>query len=205
MTFLDIPQLDPDPIAQFAAWFNAWRATRPAEPDAMVLSTVDAEGQPWARTVLLKQHDKNGFVFFTNRDSNKGTQLAHNTRVALHFLWLSSTPDQANRQVLVQGLAERTSPAEDDAYFASRPRDSRLGAWASQQSQPLESRAALEDHLAAYTQQYAGSEVPRPPHWGGYRVVPQRIEFWQAGEYRLHDRFVYTRKGALWLIERLNP
>lgn len=199
MTLPASRQLHPDPITQFADWFNAWRASKPTEPDAMVLSTVDAEGQPWARTVLLKQFNQNGFVFFTNRDSNKGIQLARNARAALHFLWLPT------RQVQVQGAVERTSPAEDDAYFASRPRESQLGAWASQQSRPLVGRETLENRFAAYTKQYAGSDVPRPPHWGGYRVLPHRIEFWQAGEHRLHDRFVYISDGRNWNLERLNP
>lgn len=200
MTFLDIPQLDPDPIAQFAAWLDAWRATQPTEPDAMVLSTADTDGQPWTRTVLLKHVAAQGFVFFTNRDSNKGMQLARNARAALHFLWLPT------RQVQVQGRIEHTSPAEDDAYFASRPRESQLGAWASQQSRPLGSRTALTDAFTRYDRQYAGVAVPRPPHWGGYRVVPERIEFWQAGEHRLHDRFEYVRNDSgIWTITRLNP
>lgn len=209
MRFLDIAQLNPNPVAQFDAWFQAWQATQPAEPSAMVLATTDDSGMPWARTVLLKQYDEHGFVFFTNRDSHKGRQLDHSPGAALHFLWLpapaQTTPDTINRQVLVQGRVVRTSVAEDDAYFISRPRDSQLGAWASQQSQTLLSRAALEDRFASYTQRYSGSDIPRPPHWGGYRVVPQRIEFWQAGHARLHDRFAYLREGAHWTITRLNP
>ncbi|MFZ5724061.1 MAG: pyridoxamine 5'-phosphate oxidase [Pseudomonadota bacterium] len=205
MSSLDLAQLDPDPLPQFARWFDAWTATRPVDPTAMILSTVDRDGQPWSRTVLLKQQDARGFVFFTNRESNKGEQLADNARAALHFLWLSATPDRPTRQVLVQGTVERTTPTEDDAYFASRPRDSQLGAWASQQSRPLESRAALLARFEALQRQYAGGDVPRPPHWGGYRVLPQRIEFWQAGDHRLHDRFVYTRSGDRWAIARLNP
>ena len=204
MTTLDISQLHPDPLAQFAAWHGAWATTGPAsgafEPNAMVLATADANGQPWARTVLLKHVAAQGFVFFTNRDSNKGMQLARNARAALHFLWLPT------RQVQVQGRVERTSPAEDDAYFASRPRESQLGAWASQQSRPLGSRTALTEAFTRYDRQYAGVAVPRPPHWGGYRVVPERIEFWQAGEHRLHDRFAYVRNDSgIWTITRLNP
>ncbi len=203
MTTLESSQLHPNPLAQFALWHDAWAATGPAggafEPNAMVLATADANGQPWARTVLLKHVDVQGFVFFTNRDSNKGIQLARNARAALHFLWLPT------RQIQVQGAVEPTSPAEDDAYFASRPRESQLGAWASQQSRPLGSRTALTDAFTRYDRQYAGIDVPRPPHWGGYRVVPERIEFWQAGEHRLHDRFVYISDGRNWNLERLNP
>ncbi|MFZ5842115.1 MAG: pyridoxamine 5'-phosphate oxidase [Pseudomonadota bacterium] len=203
MTTLDISQLHPDPLAQFAAWHEAWAATgsdaNAFEPNAMVLATVDTNGQPWARTLLLKHVDVRGFVFFTNRDSNKGMQLAGNARAALHFLWLPT------RQVQVQGRVEHTSSAEDDTYFASRPRESQLGAWASQQSRPLGSRTALTEAFTRYDRQYAGVAVPRPPHWGGYRVVPERIEFWQAGEHRLHDRFEYRRDGDRWHIQRLNP
>lgn len=205
MTALDIPQLNPDPVAQFAQWQADWAATGPADASAMLLASVDAAGQPWMRTVLLKLFDGQGFVFFTNRHSNKGTQLAQNAQAALHFLWLSTSPDVPPRQVQVQGRVAFTTPAEDDAYFASRPRESQLGAWASQQSQALDSRETLIDRFDAATQQYAGGTVPRPPHWGGYRLLPQRIEFWQAGAHRLHDRFVYTRHENGWQIARLNP
>lgn len=205
MDFLDLPQLAADPVAQFRNWFDAWVATKPADPAAMVLSTVDADGQPWSRTVLLKQFDAAGFVFFTNRESNKGMQLGAQPRAALHFLWLSADGKQPNRQVLVQGRVEHTTAAEDDAYFASRPRESQLGAWASQQSRPLASRAVLEKSFADYERQFAGRGVERPPHWGGYRLMPQRVEFWQSGAHRLHDRFVYTHDRARWTIARLNP
>ncbi len=206
MTALDIPQLNSDPVAQFANWFDAWRATGPVEANAMVLATVDADGQPWARTVLLKQFDASGFVFYTNRQSNKGLHLAQNARAALHFLWLPGSADHPARQVQVQGRIAHTGADEDDAYFASRPRESQLGAWASHQSRALDARSVLEDRFDAYTVQFAGDAVPRPPHWGGYRVIPGRIEFWQGGAHRLHDRFAYVRDDSgIWIITRLNP
>lgn len=202
---LDISQLSPDPLVQFNRWFADWTATGPADPTAMVLSTVDADGQPWSRTVLLKQVDARGFVFFTNRESNKGVQLGANARAALHFLWLSTDPARATRQVMVQGRVERTTAVEDDDYFASRPRESQLGAWASQQGRELASRDVLEERFAAYGKQYAGGAVPRPPYWGGFRLLPARIEFWQAGAHRLHDRFAYGNDSGRWTIVRLNP
>lgn len=200
MNSLNISRLERDPVAQFRLWFADWAATSPPEVNAMVVATVDAGGQPWARTVLLKQFDAQGFVFFTNRDSNKGAQLAEHPRVALYFQWLSTS-----RQVQVHGRVQLTTPAEDDAYFATRPRESQLGAWASQQSRPLNARDALEERFAALGKQYAGRDVPRPPYWGGFRVIPERFEFWQAGPHRLHDRFEYTPDGEGWFIQRLNP
>lgn len=205
MTALDIPHLDSNPILQFASWHAQWAATGPADASAMVLATVDAQGQPWQRTVLLKICDERGFAFFTNRESNKGEQLSGNARAALHFLWLPTTADGVARQVQVQGTVARTHAAEDDTYFASRPRESQLGAWASQQSRPLDSRDTLLDRFVAAEHQYAGSDVPRPPHWGGYRLVPERMEFWQGGAHRLHDRFVYQRIDEHWILNRLNP
>lgn len=202
----DSVHLLPDPIVQFQLWFDAWAATKPAEAHAMVLATVDRDGQPWQRTVLLKQVDAGGFVFFTNRGSNKGEQLALNGRAALHFLWLGNQAGAPPRQVLVQGRVEHTTPAQDDAYFASRPRESQLGAWASAQSRPLASREELLTRFHAHEQQHAGQPVPRPPYWGGYRVLPERLEFWQGGDHRLHDRFAYTRgQDGRWVITRLNP
>ncbi len=200
MTFLRISRLDTDPLQQFLLWQNEWVATAPPEPQAMVVTTVDASGQPWSRTVLLKQADARGLVFFTNRESNKGQHLDAGSRIALHFLWLANS-----RQVQVHGRVERTSVAEDDAYFASRARESQLGAWASQQSRPLTARDALEARLAELTKHYEGKPIPRPAYWGGFRVIPTRWEFWQAGAHRLHDRFEYTRDGEAWAIQRLNP
>lgn len=198
--------LHPDPLAQFTRWFDDWRENQRAQPpemmtvDAMILATTGADGLPWARTVLLKQVDARGFVFFTNRDSNKGLQLAANPQAALHFLWLP-----LGRQVLVQGTVEQTTAAEDDAYFASRPRESQLGAWASAQGRPLASRDHLMDRFMAFGNQYAGGDVPRPPYWGGYRLLPRRVEFWQAGAHRLHDRYAYELADGAWRIQRLNP
>lgn len=200
MSTIFISRLERDPVRQFASWREEWIACNPPEVNAMTVSTVDATGQPWVRTVLLKQFDERGFVFYTNRESNKGRQLLASGRAALHFLWL-----QTSRQVQVQGHVELTSAAEDDAYFASRPRESQLGAWASQQSRPLHGRDQLEDRFAAAGNQYAGGDVPRPLYWGGFRLVPERFEFWQAGPHRLHDRFEYTRDGDGWFIQRLNP
>lgn len=200
MSTILISRLERDPVRQFGLWHAEWAATTPPEPYAMVVATVDTDGQPWARTVLLKQFDANGFVFFTNRESNKGRQLLASQRAALHFMWLSTS-----RQVQVQGRVELTSAEEDDAYFASRPRESQLGAWASQQSRPLNARDTLEDRFTAAGNQYAGRDIPRPPYWGGFRVIPERFEFWQAGPHRLHDRFEYTRDGDDWFIQRLNP
>lgn len=203
---LDLPQLADDPCVQFGRWHDAWCEHQRAVPpelmtrEAMILATVDAAGMPWSRTVLLKQFDARGFVFFTNRESNKGIQLATNPQAALHFLWLPM-----GRQVLVQGRVEVTAANEDDDYFASRPRESQLGAWASQQGRPLDSRETLLDRLVSYEHRFAGDAVPRPPCWGGYRLLPQRVEFWQAGAHRLHDRFAYTRAGDGWRITRLNP
>lgn len=200
MNTLMISRLERDPIAQFRLWFEDWKAASPPELTAMTVSTVDADGQPWVRTVLLKHVDKHGFVFYTNREGNKGQQLIAHPRVALHFLWL-----QTSRQVQVQGRVELTTPEEDDAYFASRARESQLGAWASQQSRPLNGRDQLEKRFAELDKQYADRAVPRPPYWGGFRVLPERFEFWQAGAHRLHDRFEYTRDGEGWFIQRLNP
>jgi pyridoxamine 5'-phosphate oxidase len=205
MTSLAITQLDSDPSRQFADWHRQWAASAPPDANAMVLATVDANGQPWVRTVLLKACDERGFVFFTNRESNKGEQLAANTRAALHFLWLPASSGGIARQVQVQGVVERTGTYEDDAYFASRPRESQLGAWASQQSRPLDSRETLLDRFVAAEMKYAGGAVPRPSYWGGYRLVPERIEFWQGGAHRLHDRFVYQRLDEHWVVSRLNP
>ena len=200
MIGLQISRLEHDPGAQGRLGHADWAATTPPEVTAMVVASVDADGQPWARTVLLKQADESGFVFFTNRESNKGRQLDAHPRVALHFLWLT-----LSRQVQVHGRVERTTDAESDAYFATRARESQLGAWASEQSRPLAGRDELERRFRDLEKQHAGQPVPRPPHWGGYRIVPVRFEFWQAGAHRLHDRFEYTRTDDGWDIRRLNP
>lgn len=192
--------LDADPFVQFDRWFQeATRAAVP-EPNAMCLATVADDGQPSSRTVLLKFYDRSGFVFYTNYGSRKAREIEANPRVALLLFW----PDLF-RQVKIRGHASRCSSAESLAYFLRRPRDSQLGAWVSSQSQVISSRSMLEQKFAEMKQKFAAGEVPLPSFWGGYRVVPQDIEFWQGQENRLHDRFAYSRKDDGWQIERLAP
>jgi pyridoxamine 5'-phosphate oxidase len=198
---LDERDLDADPFAQFRVWLDAALEARLADADAMTLATADAEGRPSARIVLLKGADDRGLVYFTNYESRKGRDLAENPRAALLFFW-----GALERQVRVEGRVERTSAAESDAYFASRPFGSRIGAVASAQSAPLASRDELEGRVAELSARYeATGEVPRPVRWGGYRVVPDRFAFWQGRESRLHDRLVYLREGVAWRVERLQP
>jgi pyridoxamine 5'-phosphate oxidase len=191
--------LDPDPIAQFAAWFAVAEREAPL-PEAMTLATVDADGQPDARMVLLKGVDVEGFRFFTNYESAKGTQLESGAGAALIVYWR-----ELDRQVRVRGTVERLPAAESDAYFATRSRDSQLGAWASPQSQALESREELDDRVREAQARFGEGEVRRPAHWGGYLVRPRTIEFWQGQVGRLHDRFRYARGDDGWTIERLAP
>jgi pyridoxamine 5'-phosphate oxidase len=191
---------DTDPIARVQALFEKAKAVEPHDATAMTLATADARGRPSARVVLLKGVDARGFVFFTNRESRKGRELAENPFAALAILWPAS-----QQQVRAEGRIELTSDAESDAYFATRPRESQLGAWASQQSAPLASREALEARAAELAARFPGP-VPRPPHWGGYRLVPEVIELWFAGAGRLHDRFQYRRaEDGGWVMQRLNP
>ncbi len=190
-----------DPIAQFSEWLGAAKArTDIAEPTAMALATVGADGQPSLRMVLLKGHDERGFVFYTNLNSHKCRDLAANPKVALCFHWM---PMQ--KQVRIEGVAQPVSEAEADEYFASRPRDSQLGAWASAQSTPLPYTGALVAGIAEYAAKFLGRDVPRPPHWSGFRIVPTSIEFWQQGNFRLHDRKLYTREGQGWTMTALYP
>lgn len=189
-----------DPIAQFERWFEEALNARLPEPNAMTLATVDASGQPSARIVLLKGVDARGFTFFTNYESRKGVDMAVNPRAALLFHWV-----QLERQVRVEGTVRKVTEAESDAYFASRPLGSRIGAWASEQSREVPDRTIIEQREAAFRQQF-GENPPRPPHWGGYLVEPTRIEFWQGRPSRLHDRIVYLRQpDGAWRIARLSP
>jgi pyridoxamine 5'-phosphate oxidase len=190
---------DSEPMAAFERWFGEALAQE-EDANAMTLATATASGIPAARAVLLKGCDARGFVFFTNLESRKSAELAQNPHAALCFLWKS-----LRRQVRIEGRVEPVAAAEADAYYASRPRDSRIGAWASEQSRPLMSRAVLEERFEAYTRRFGEGDVPRPPFWSGFRVVPERIEFWQEQPSRLHDRWLFVREGGQWRRERLFP
>jgi pyridoxamine 5'-phosphate oxidase len=192
---------DPNPIEQFRAWFDEALAANLHEPNAMTLATATPEGRPSARVVLLKGFDERGFVFYTNYEGRKSGELEANPRCALDFYW-----GELERQVRIEGRAVRIPDEESDAYFAGRPRGSQLGAWVSEQSRPVADRGVLERRLRELEAEYEGREVPRPPFWGGYRVEPEVIEFWQGRENRLHDRLVYRRSGnGGWRRERLQP
>ncbi|MEZ5541789.1 MAG: pyridoxamine 5'-phosphate oxidase [Pseudomonadota bacterium] len=193
--------LEPDPFRQFELWFRQAIDSGIAEPNAMTIATVDAQGQPWVRTVLLKLYDTEGFVFFTNYESDKARQIEDNPRVALLFPWVA-----LGRQVKIGGMAARIPTAESLKYFASRPRGSQIGAWASPQSRVISSRSLLDAKVDEMKRKFARGEIPLPSFWGGYRVVPASMEFWQGRENRLHDRFVYTRQAdGHWEIERRAP
>lgn len=189
-----------DPFSQFANWFDQALKADVAEPNAMSLSTVNAEGKPSSRIVLIKEFDQRGFSWFTNYDSAKGQDLGSNPHAALLFFWTA-----LERQVRIEGRIEKLSDAENDAYFNSRPLGSRQSALASQQSQPIADREALEQKLATVVAEF-GEHPPRPAHWGGYRLLPERVEFWQGRSSRLHDRIIYTRDdNGAWKISRLQP
>lgn len=189
-----------EPIGLFIDWLGDAKGTEPNDPNAMALSTVDADGAPDSRMVLLKDVDARGLTFYSNRESAKGLDLAAHPRAALLFHWKS-----LRRQVRVRGRVEPVSAAEADAYFASRARESRIGAWASDQSRPLESRAALETAVARETARFEGAEVPRPERWTGWRLVPDCVEFWRDRPFRLHDRLRFDRSGHDWVRTRLWP
>lgn len=190
-----------DPYVLFETWFEEAKRSEPTYPDAMTVTTVAEDGMPSARILLLKGLDRRGFVFYTNTRSRKGRQLAGNPRCALCFFWKT-----LDRQVRVEGTVAPVSEAEADAYFATRPRGSQIGAWASDQSEPLESRTLLEGRITDLEKRFGDAPVPRPAHWSGYRVSPTRIEFWREGRYRLHDRIVYTPDGTSgWTAEQLFP
>jgi pyridoxamine 5'-phosphate oxidase len=197
---IDVTDLRSDPIDQFAAWFAEVEQAGLFEPNAVVVATVDEHGVPAARNVLLKAFDAEGFVFYTNTRSAKGRALDATGRAALLFSWV-----ELRRQVHVRGTVTRVADAEADAYFASRPRGSQLGAWASPQSEVVASRADLDARFEAAVVAWGGREVTRPPHWTGYRVHPLEVEFWQGRPDRLHDRLRFTRDGGAWLVERLAP
>jgi pyridoxamine 5'-phosphate oxidase len=182
-----------DPFALFDSWFAEARASEPNDPEAMALATADAEGRPSLRMVLLKGHDARGFVFYTNLDSRKGGELAANPQASLLFHWKT-----LRRQVRVEGPVSAVSETEADAYFASRSRDSRLGAWASDQSRPLPDRATFEARVEAMRERFGDGDVPRPPRWSGFRVTPRRLEFWSDRAARLHERRLFERKGEDW-------
>jgi pyridoxamine 5'-phosphate oxidase len=201
LTSGDFTQAD-EPLRLWQAWFEEAATAEPRDPNAMSLATVDADGMPDVRMVLLKGIDERGFVFYTNTESRKGQELAAIPKAALLFHWKS-----LNRQVRIRGTVERVTAQEADAYFATRPKSAQIGAWASQQSRPLESRLAFEKAIALYTAKYALATVPRPPHWSGYRIVPISMEFWHDRPFRLHDRIEFRRAaaGAAWNKVRMYP
>lgn len=193
--------LDEDPLSQFDTWFNDALTAEAMDANAMMVATVDQDGQPTARTVLLKSYNRDGFVFYTNLESRKALDIAGNERVALMFYW-----HELHRQVRINGTASRTPVEVDERYFRRRPRDSQLSAWASPQSRTVASRTELEEAVAESTSRFADSDIALPPFWGGYCVSPQLIEFWQGRENRLHDRFQFTlNEAGSWKIERLGP
>jgi pyridoxamine 5'-phosphate oxidase len=189
-----------DPFALFDAWLADAQASEPNDPNAMALATADAAGRPSLRMVLLKGHGPDGFVFYTNREGRKAGDLAANPHAALLFHWKT-----LRRQIRIEGAVSLATDAESDAYFASRSRDSQLGAWASDQSRPLDARATFEARFAARQAEFAGQDVPRPPFWGGYRVTPDTIEFWQDRAHRLHERRLFTRTDGGWTEGLLYP
>lgn len=197
---LELGRLPSDPVVLFRRWFEDAERAGIRLPNAIALATASADGRPSIRHVLLRGIEDRGFVFYTNHGSRKGGELAENPRAALSIYWR-----ELDRQISVTGDVSRVSDEESDAYFATRPRDARLGAWASRQSTELASRDELMERFAAFDAEYPGDQVPRPPFWGGYRIEPLTVEFWQGRQHRLHDRFQYERAGDGWTIRRLSP
>jgi pyridoxamine 5'-phosphate oxidase len=197
---LELESLPSDPVVLFRRWFEDAERAGIHLPNAIALSTASADGRPSIRHVLLRGIEERGFVFYTNHGSRKGAELAENPRAALSIYWR-----EQDRQISVTGEVSRVSDEESDAYFATRPRDARLGAWASRQSTEIASRDELMERFAALDARYPGDQVPRPPFWGGYRIDPITVEFWQGRQHRLHDRFQYERTGDVWTIRRLSP
>jgi len=197
---LDEAHVSPDPVAEFDRWFSQAQEAKVLEPNAMALATATRDGTPSVRLVLLKGYDERGFVFFTDYRSRKAAELEGNPQAALAFYW-----GEVERQVRITGTVERTSAQESEAYFRTRPRGSRLGAWVSHQSRVIPSRAPLESGLREVKERFPTDDVPLPPHWGGYRLWPEEVEFWQGREDRLHDRIRYLCDGSRWKIERLSP
>lgn len=192
--------IDPNPFIQFDRWFKKHLTSGIDVPDSVSLGTASAEGQVSVRTVLLKDYNESGFVFFTNYNSKKGMQLSDNHRAALLFFW-----PETDRQIRIEGVADKVSSEESDIYFKSRPRESQLAAWASEQSSIISDRGYLEKRYTVYKNNFNDKSVERPPHWGGFRLVPDWFEFWQSGDFRLHDRLTYSKKNKIWVIERLAP
>jgi pyridoxamine 5'-phosphate oxidase len=192
--------VDADPFKQFEIWYGERLKTEVSYPDSVTLATSTADGHVSARTVLFKACSEAGFVFFTNYNSKKGLQLSQNPKAAMLFYW-----PESGRQVRIEGVVEKVSEEESEAYFHSRPRESQVGAWASEQSKIIPDRAHLENRVGYYMNKFSGYPVPKPSHWGGFRLIPQWIEFWQEGEFRLHDRIIYARRSNAWHLERLSP
>jgi pyridoxamine 5'-phosphate oxidase len=192
--------VDPNPFVQFKAWYDEHLASATAIPESVTLATSFKGGRVSARTVLLKGYNEKGFIFVTNYKSRKGTQLNSNPRAALLFYW-----PESGRQVRIEGITEKVSGEDSESYFRTRPRESQISAWASEQSSVIPDRAHLNDLFTFYTNKFSGKTVPIPPHWGGFLLVPEWFEFWQNGEFRLHDRLTYFKRKNKWIIERLAP